>query len=266
MSLCHLHTGGPWPLLHRNIKPASILVFPGHANDDTRPYRLKLAGFRAATVPSADGFVPPADERTCTQYSTAPEVVPTVAASYSTSSDVFAWGITMSWAIMKARARVADPYSRNRDGLVAMAAGIMNTYRPALAALLRACCAPDAQSRPSASLALSIVLAARHRGDEPLPTPVSVQAPLPLSSQLAGYVLDESQLVESDEVLGVGGSGKVLRGMYQGEAVCLKVRHLMQWRWCLDEGGGAHVLPRCANVCEFLAIVAGNATSFKLSM
>ena len=179
--LRHLHNGGARPLLHRNLKPANLLVF--NTGNPSRPYRVKLDDLQVPMDADSESFP------TGTPFTMAPEVFD---GAYYPASDMFSWGITMCCAVVQAMDGVADPlesYSGDREGLVTRAVSIVSPHSPSLADLLSRCCNTDHTTRPTASDALGTVYAAAARGVEaPVPAPPQAQQ---VSSCAAFAVLDK---------------------------------------------------------------------------
>ena len=186
MGLCHLHCGGPGPMLHRDLKPANLLVFS--TREPSRPYRVKLGDLGYATCLTRSKLF---RSRMGNGYTMAPEVLD---GKYYTASDMFAWGVTMCCAIVLAIGgpHVDDPLANGRLWVKEKAIELLRKHRVALADLLETCCDNEATKRPTASEALSVVMASRY-GDSAVSAAVQ---PSPSHTAKVAPVYDVLAIVE----------------------------------------------------------------------
>ena len=144
-----MHRGRQSPLLHRDIKPDNLLVFPRPGQIPWVSVKLGDLGL-ARQMTAVVGRFLSRHTRTSTfgtPYFMAPECF---SERVSPASDMYAWGVTMAAVVMQAVGEDNEPTAIPREDLVSAAARILNRYHPGIAACLLRCVDPNPDGRPTA--------------------------------------------------------------------------------------------------------------------
>ena len=217
--LRHLHYDAPHPMLHRDFKAENLLVFT--TGDAQNPYRVKLGDLGLSKLLSKSRSFATAGG---TPFTMAPEVL---GGRYRASSDMFSWGITMCFVIVKAMGGVIDPYSRygdDRAGMVARAVELVDSHRPSLARLLRSCCNVDYMARPTSREALEIVQATEGPGPSRMYDVVGIVRAL------------EAQAIDASKVIDALG-GMTMSALDPVRSLGVSIRVVMAAKRVLDSDG-----------------------------